>query len=105
MSVKPILSSRNAATAISFAAFRTHGIVPPALSASKVSGRERYLSISGSSNVSCPISARFIGCKTSPNLPGYESAYAIGPFMSGRESCAITLPSMNSTIECIMLCG
>ena len=50
--------TRKAWTATSFAAFSTHGAVPPTSAASRASRRHGKASTSGASNVSCPSSTR-----------------------------------------------
>ena len=55
--VNGILPPRNASTATSSAAFRTHGAVPPASPASRARRRQGNVSRSGSSKVSSPTAA------------------------------------------------
>ncbi len=52
MSRKPTRPARNAATASSFAAFRMHGLVPPASPAARASARQRNVAVSGGSKSS-----------------------------------------------------
>ena len=97
--------ARKAATATSFAAFMTAGIVPPARAASWAIARHGNLSKSGSSKDNLPICTRSRTGTPDAMRSGQPSACAIGTRMSGWLICASTEPSSNSTSEWTMLCG
>src|SRR6185503_19060588 len=96
---------RNAATAISFAAFSTAGIVPPARTAAWAILRHGNLSKSGSSNDNFAICTRSSLGAPEAMRSGNPSACAMGTRMSGWLICASTEPSSYSTSEWTMLCG
>src|SRR6267142_661601 len=74
MSVNPIRQSRNAATATSFAAFRTTDALPPLSSAARASLRHGNLSGSGSKNVSWATRVRSSRAAGVGRRSGYVSA-------------------------------
>src|SRR5438270_8651805 len=82
MSRNGILLSRNAATAASFAALKTHGYVPPFSPASRASASIGNVSRSGASKMSESV-VRSSGARGVAARSGYVSAYEIGARMSG----------------------
>src|SRR5438270_6572036 len=105
MSMNRHWPSRKTPTAASFAALRTAGAVPPRSPAALARLTAGYLAWSSGSKLSRPSAARS-GAGLIPSiLSGKPSAIAIGRCMSGSASCALTLPSTNSTIEWTTLSG
>ena len=105
IAVKPMRPSRNAATAISLAAFSTIG--RPASRAARgtpVRGTGTA-DESGASKSRRPARARSSGGSGAAQRSGYENAYWIGSRMSVTPSCAMIDPSTSSTIECTIDCG
>src|SRR6202011_5484668 len=90
---------RKRATASSLAAFSTAGVVPPRCPASRASATAGERTASSASNESCQSVARSGAGATPSNRSGKLRAIAIGRCMSGTPSCALMLPSTNSTIE------
>ncbi len=105
MAVKPNRFSRNADTATSLAAFST--MESPSAPSSALNARARHgnRSVSGGSNSRRPARARSSDGRNAPHRSGYENAYWIGRRISVTPSCAITDPSISSTIEWTMDCG
>src|SRR5262249_48513993 len=105
IAVKPIRPSRNRATAISFAAFRTTGRLRSASSARYARRRHGNASVSGTSKSRRPLRTRSSGGTGAVQRSGYENAYLSGSRMSLPPSCASNYPLVNSTIECTTACG
>lgn len=101
MPVKEILSSRNAATAASLAAFITIEDPSRRRSVSRASSKSGNVSRSGASKVSLPMRVKSRAPTPEFTRCGHESAAAMGVRMSGSPNSAITAPSSKATIEWI----
>ena len=96
---------QNAPTALSFAAFKIAGAVPPARAASIAYARHGNSEKSGFANVNSRIAVRSSRPIGSGTRSGHVNAYWMGNFMFVGPRCARILPSVNSTRPCTMLCG
>src|SRR5207342_3048750 len=105
MSRKPMRPSRNARTAISLAAFRTQGAVPPAMPASRARARQRKVATSAGSKSRLSGADRSSGATVVGPRCGWVSAHEIGTRMSGSPACASSAPSRKRTIPWTIDCG
>src|SRR5207253_3885369 len=99
MSGKRTRLSKNAATAISFAAFITAGNVPPIAPARRAifnAGKSLYR---GGKNSSFDNLEKSSGGKVFGTRSGHVTAYWIGKHIFEYLNCASVEPSANSTIE------
>src|SRR6266513_5291321 len=99
MSGNRIRRSKNAATAISFAAFITAGNVPPVSPARRAKFNAGKSSQRGVENSNLDNFEKSSGGKEFGTRSGQVTAYWIGKHMLELLNCASVDPSANSTIE------
>ena len=105
MASKRMRPSKNASTAISFAAFSTAVLPLPRRMASQAKGRPGKRSLSASSKVMACMALKLSAAAPEAMRCGHDRPKAIGTRISGVPNCATTELSWYCTMLWMMDCG